>query len=424
MGYTDSQMIIASQIAYFDFDEALMADGGCTVREALEYTANDPDSSSGSYARYVLRLLDDLPEGQVCGDWIIKDVRNDQHGSGMYACMLETGKREALIAFRGSESDTKENLLKDWGLSDLGLFNNRLTVQQKAAQKYTEDLFRKYGDYYTYSTTGHSLGGNLAEHAAVTIPEAMRSCFDRCVNLDGPGYSAAYLTAHALEIRAMKGHLQHDSWSLVGALLNPVPGSDYRVVAAATPGKKNTLQSLLWRHDTTNVAFDKNGNMLAGSKDRLAAAVDDPVRLADLTAYGSDPDRLVYLAAWNLVGEYRNARDRRYMEKDGKYDPGPAADAGPEGDFEAACAGVERIMDSLESVKTKIWDATQELERASCRIPFQDAATQEAWRRFLDDCGEMNRVSKRAEDYVEAGRSCMKEIRKAEKNVEELFRVH
>jgi uncharacterized protein YukE len=75
-------------------------------------------------------------------------------------------------------------------------------------------------------------------------------------------------------------------------------------------------------------------------------------------------------------------------------------------------------------VKSKIRDATQELERASCRIPFQDAATQEAWRRFLDDCGEMNRVSKRAEDYVEAGRSCMKEIRKAEKNVEELFRVH
>ena len=421
MGYTDSQMIIASQIAYFDFDESLMADGGCTVREVLEYTAADPDSSSRGYAAYVLRLLDELPEGEACGDWVIKDVRNDQHGSGMYACMLDTGNREALIAFRGSESDTKENLLKDWGLSDLGLFNNRLTVQQQAAQKYMEDLFRTYGDYYTYSATGHSLGGNLAEHATITIPEAMRSCFDRCANLDGPGYSAAYLAAHALEISAMKGHIEHDSWSLVGALLNPVPGSDYRVVAAATPEKKNLLQSLVWRHDTTNVSFDRNGNMLAGTRDRLAEAVDDPVRMADLTAFGASPERWSVLAGWNLVDEYRNARERKYMEKDGKYNPGPAVDAGPAGDFGAKCSSVDQVITSLEEANEKLRDTSQELELAACRIPFQDAATEAAWRKLLDCCGSVSRVAKRTGEYVEDGRACMKEIRSTEKGVAGIF---
>lgn len=36
MGCTDSEMVVASQIARMDFDPALLADGGCSVGDIIE----------------------------------------------------------------------------------------------------------------------------------------------------------------------------------------------------------------------------------------------------------------------------------------------------------------------------------------------------------------------------------------------------
>ncbi|MDO4623310.1 MAG: DUF2974 domain-containing protein [Eubacteriales bacterium] len=280
--YTDSQMVIASQIAYLDFDVSMLAGGPRTVREILETQAEYSTGYEQRYAQYLLRRIDTEPKAAVCGDWKIIDVRNDQEGSGMYACLLDTGEENALLAFRGSESDTAENVIKDWGASDLGLLNSLQTPQQRAAEIYTEDIYREYGSQYrNFGITGHSLGGNLAEHAAVTAPEAMREQITQCVNLDGPGFSEAYMVSHAEEIRRSAPAITHAQWSLVGTLLFPLPGTDYRIVSAGTPEKGSGLNSLLWRHETTMVQYDGNGNFRAGERDVLAKAAGPFTRMAD-----------------------------------------------------------------------------------------------------------------------------------------------
>lgn len=297
MSYSDVQMIIASQIAYIDFDRDAADYGRCTIEELLR---SEMDRAKDERKEQIEKLLERIHENAVtreCGKWKIRDIRDNQATSGMYACLLDTGDGDALVAFRGSESDSWDNIKKDWIESDIGLVNNVLTPQQETAEKYLLDIYNSYGsEYENLGMTGHSLGGNLAEHAAITAPDYMRNKISQCVNLDGPGFSNKYLLAHADDIEKSKGVIDHYQWSWCGRLLNPAPGSNYQTIQANTPIdlgefiKKmiktppavypgvftvNTVMNMLWRHDTYNVVnFDENGNAIPGKPDWLAAALE------------------------------------------------------------------------------------------------------------------------------------------------------
>ena len=132
MSCSDDQMIIASQIAYYDFDINAVNAGTYTVRELLEMEIESGNASDMEKAQRILNLINENSRTEACGNWVIRSVRNDQHGSGMYACLLDMGNEQAMIAFRGSESDTLENVVKDWVVSDFGLLNSVLTPQQMA----------------------------------------------------------------------------------------------------------------------------------------------------------------------------------------------------------------------------------------------------------------------------------------------------
>ena len=114
MSYTDSQMRVATQIAYMDIDMDVRDDRPLTVGQLLEMQKKSSDESVRRQAESLQEFIASTPGCEDCEDWIIRDVQNDQHGSGMYACMIDTQDGDALIAFRGSESDTAENIVKDW----------------------------------------------------------------------------------------------------------------------------------------------------------------------------------------------------------------------------------------------------------------------------------------------------------------------
>ena len=286
MGCTDSEMVVASQIARMDFDPALLADGGCSVGDIIEEEKKHADKERKKELEKLEARLKETPGAENSRNWIIRDVCDDQRGSGMYACLLETSPGEAVLAFRCSESDTPGNVMKDWVLSDLGLLNHMLTPQQLAAEAYTEEVYRKYGSSFrTFSFSGHSLGGNLAEHAAITASAGMREKIGTCRNLDGPGFSGAYLTAHAGEIAETAGRIRHDRWSLVGNLLNAVPGTRTETVTAVTPEMGNPLRSFLWRHDTRTLIYDKNGNFVSGVQDPLARGLSSLSRKLDFSLF-------------------------------------------------------------------------------------------------------------------------------------------
>lgn len=269
MSYTDAEMIIASQIAYHDFDQDAFRSGNHTIRELLEM--------EGESGKELLAMINSLPGTSGCGDWKLMDVGNNQAITGMYACMLDTGDREALVAFRGSEKPFDENgftehAVKDWALSDFGLLNSTATPQQIAAQRYTEYLYQKYGDKYdSFGMTGHSLGGNLAESATVTASNGMKAKIKQCLSLDGPGFSEEYILAHRQQIQDCKGKLTHLQWSAIGTCLTPLPGSDYRTVNATTPtDQKTDVGNLFWRHNLPNLILDGGGSTTKGERDPLA----------------------------------------------------------------------------------------------------------------------------------------------------------
>lgn len=163
-------------------------------------------------------------------NWRVLEVCDDEAigHSGMYACLVDTGDGNCAIIFRGTNVHSPVDLIQDVVLADVGLLNNGETAQQAMAREFTKNMYEKYaGRFKEFTFIGHSLGGNLAEHAAITAPAGMKNNCN-AVSLDGPGFSQKYMMEHAAEISAMKeGQLERYQWSFVGAFLNSLEGEKY-----------------------------------------------------------------------------------------------------------------------------------------------------------------------------------------------------
>lgn len=412
MSYSDIQMIIASQIAYMDFDKDAVDAGIYTVRELLEMEIDSGDPTRRSSAERLLERINEHPSGRECGDWIIRDICNEQHSSGMYACMIDTGDREALIAFRGSESDTLENLVKDWGLSDLGLLNSILTPQQETAEEYMREIYRKYGRQYdSFGVTGHSLGGNLAEHATITAPDSMREKISQCVNLDGPGYSANYIIAHKNDIDKSEGLIKHYQWSAISTLLTPVPGTQVETIAADTPDKGFLPLSLISRHDTYNVTqFDKNGNVFPGEKDGLAMVADPLSKVIDYSLFSllgipaiailyNELDKLKdgFENLWNKWQEYLNS--------------------GRRAEFEIRPHTVSAQISRLEALASEMERTAREIERIEKRLSFDSLSTGYIKMKLWSISNSVESNADKLERCCEKGNDCMQLYQASEKNI-------
>lgn len=274
--HTDAEMLLATQIAYLNVDE--YAGGGySTVQEILDrierrYSGMDnlaPLQRSQLETVQNIRTLMAENNLEYCGSWRIVQHCNKNTESGFYAVTIDTGYGDAIIGFRGSETwDDAQQLILDWGKADLGLLNSYQTRQQADAEEYIREFERTLSRYYdTVSTTGHSLGGNLAEHAAITAPQSFKDKLDRAVNWDGPGFSDEYIRLHTIngDIKSASGRVDHYRWSFVSSLLNPIPGSNAVCIDSKgepeNEAERNQKmfgldQWRLWRHSPMNVNFE------------------------------------------------------------------------------------------------------------------------------------------------------------------------
>lgn len=271
---SDIRMMIATQVAYLDGDE------GMTVEQLVQQTINRYEGKSGLSEREQSQLKTaqyiqfKIAKHQVedCGQWIIRSVDNDNSATGFYGCLIDTRDGEAIVGFRGSESFDTQQVVNDWVMADVGLLNNVETLQQQRAREYTQAVYKRFGDQYAnYSFSGHSLGGNLAEHATITAPDGMP--IHRCTNYDGPGYSEEYIGAHRADIARRAQYVDHYQYSSVGALLHRLPGTNYRVIDAHNSEAGNPIQASLERHDTKNIDFAPDGSVQPGLRDPLAAVL-------------------------------------------------------------------------------------------------------------------------------------------------------
>lgn len=297
MALSDKDMKMVSQIAYIDFGVDKNQISNYNLRELLynsgEYESacaylNDVKKSGNAadikMAQDTVDLYNEIMDpNSKYGNWVIRDFDDRNADNGFYGCLIETGDGEAAIGFRGSEDmSDPENLIDDWIKADFGLLNSTETSQQESARNYMQRIADKYGDQYdSFELTGHSLGGNLAEHAAITAPDAIKGKIVRVLSIDGPGFSDEYIVAHKQDIDEVAGVLEHHQYSPVGALLNKLPGERYRTIQVIEEGE--TLENSFNRHSTAYIKYDENGNVINGTRDPVSAALNNISNVADDT---------------------------------------------------------------------------------------------------------------------------------------------
>lgn len=274
--HTDAEMLLASQIAYLNVGD-YQGGGYSTVDEILDrierrYSNMDnlaPLERSQLETVQNIRTLMKENNLEYCGNWRIVQHCDKNTESGFYAVTLDTGGGDAIIGFRGSETwDDTGQLIQDWGRADVGLLNSYQTQQQADAEAYIREFERTVGkNYDRVSTTGHSLGGNLAEHAAITAPKSFKDKLDRATNWDGPGFSDEYIRLHTRngDIADVNDRLDHYRWSFVSSLLNPIPGSNTVCIDSKGEPENEAERNekmfgldkwRLWRHSPMNVQFN------------------------------------------------------------------------------------------------------------------------------------------------------------------------
>lgn len=267
---SDIRMMIATQVAYLDGDENMSV--GELIHRIISNYAGCVDLSEKQKAQletagYIKSQIEEH-DLQDCYRWIIQAVCDENAKTGFYGCLIDTRDGEAILGFRGSEMIGNQGS-KDWIETNLALLNGISTRQHRSTEEFTRYIYDRYGDaYHHYNFTGHSLGGNLAEHAAITAPDGMP--IHRCMNLDGPGYSDEYIFFHGPDILRNGQYIDHYQYSLVGSLLFPLPGTRYRTIRAHNDKESELLSSLIWRHHTRNIEFDENGNVQQGESDFLS----------------------------------------------------------------------------------------------------------------------------------------------------------
>lgn len=283
--YSDYDLMVATQIAYYDFtQEQLDAYGqGATVREMLnsgftfrelENKVNQADSELKKLmAQRDLELYKMVvSDASKYGNWRVINVKNTNQETGFYGVLLETDPEHAIIGFRGSESTDYNQVLKDWINADFGLLMARDTLQQKNAAEYMAQINQNY-DYLYYAVTGHSLGGNLAEHAAIAAPDDMRGKIRQAVSFDGPGYSGEYILRNQELIEKVCFPVTHYRWSLIGALLTQPSCVASKIIMVTDDIRGNTdKEALYMRHATPFIQW--NGELVQdGNEDILSLAM-------------------------------------------------------------------------------------------------------------------------------------------------------
>lgn len=298
MAVKEGSLLAATQIAYADLDEAfynLSKNGeGITLTEAIIY-AEEHKNKLGGLGNYI-EGYDRDDKGNIInvkfkqgyeniGDWKIYEPVNDniKGGTGLYACILDTSNAR-ILACRGSEGAgnfltndiSRRNIDQDWIEADFMLLNSVQTKQEEALRKYMTDNADLLSEK-PWAATGHSLGGALADHAAVVSAEENIGNFSGAVNFDGPGHSQEYIKKHNVALKSVSGKMTHKKASIVGNLLFDLPGAKQEYIRTSNESRfvdKNGrpistiegIKALFLKHDTQYWVLDEDGNTAEGEQ--------------------------------------------------------------------------------------------------------------------------------------------------------------
>ena len=390
-------------------------------------------------------------------DWTVISTFNDSGigGSGMQAYVIDTGDGNCIISFRGTSPDNLDEFVKDVMCADIGMLNNGETAQQQKAREYVEYLMNEVGlkdRYQNFTFTGHSLGGNLAESAAITVPEDMR---ERCnaISLDGPGFSKAYIEAHREEIQAMSDQLTRYKWSMISGFLKDLPGETSKAldINPEVKSKPNFFTgaflyeikpsffsgSLLSginyefaKHTAYDLVVDENGNFpVCEDKDSykklkdISSAADEIARLiSQKTPYGQLFSK--WMSTWGsaVAGQGKRPSESVTVLPSNSVIPSHSVVAGTGGGYHCFSVnreGVQRHLQAIggysDAINKVVSELTETMSRLSA-VMSVDSNLSAAVEILKND---MRANAKSVRSFSESGVRCMNSYGECETRVTE-----
>ncbi len=207
MAFTDVEMAILSQLAYYGSDSGQSQP---TKGQSLYSVLTNPSIKSylenrlgASYNDALQKLTDKVANK----DYSIALSVDDNKGSGFAAIAIKDPFNEVTVAARGTEgfdvfnSDASRRDVA----SDVALAFSVSTQQQEAMEKFMRDLAKDNYDGYYF--TGHSLGGNLANYGAITFKPLDK--VKGVVTFNAPGFNEAFISKYAGEIAAIHNKINN-----------------------------------------------------------------------------------------------------------------------------------------------------------------------------------------------------------------------
>ncbi len=157
---------------FFDGDESKRV----AISEVYDIIEEIEHGDLGNWKLVSYVFNDDIGEpgmaGKLTSDGWDTDLAYSTSGDGLCAYVFETADDSAIVAFRGSQplngvgDVISWDFVSDWLASDFGLaLDEHDTPQQQSTYEYIKQYVHPL-DYGNYAFAGHSLGGNLAMHAA------------------------------------------------------------------------------------------------------------------------------------------------------------------------------------------------------------------------------------------------------------------
>ncbi len=176
---------------------------------------NDKEYSTGVTGAEYKEIMWAIRPNQHLKDIIIMQVHyeSDSAGGGRSAFLYDPAYNEAIIAFKGTQSDA------EWIDNVSGLYQVP-TAYQNNALNWFESL--DLDGYDTITVTGHSKGGNKSKF--ITI---MDDRVDNCFSFDGQGFSDEFIRQFATQIKKNRSKI-----------LNIIAESDFVNILLNDVGKK------------------------------------------------------------------------------------------------------------------------------------------------------------------------------------------
>lgn len=197
MAFTDVEMAILSQSAYYGFPD------GAEKQALYDFLNSNAKKLKKDLGENYFDAIDTLLSKIKNEDYTIVQSMDDKDGTGFAAFAIRDPNNNVTVACRGTEGFSLDYDSKKDVAADIELAYSLSTSQQKQMEKFIQCLESKGYDGYYF--TGHSLGGNLATYGAIFLsdPDKLRGC----VTFNAPGFNAAFLEKNKFRISRVENRI-------------------------------------------------------------------------------------------------------------------------------------------------------------------------------------------------------------------------